>query len=97
MIIPAVKLQATAQTRLFTAFHQLETMHEKYRIFSFSASCYASLMQQNVNPVTLISKNDTPRIVKTLLVKTLKLYSQNLGIFRVTVLSSKWFSKNIAT
>ena len=58
---------------LCTTFHQLETMHENYHILNFSPSCYASVMQQHVNPATLISKKDTARGVKTLLVKTLKI------------------------
>ena len=47
-------------------------MHKNYHIFTFSPSCYALVMCQNVNPVTLSNKNDTARVLNTLLVKTLK-------------------------
>ena len=59
--------------RLLTTFHQLETMHEHYHIFTSSPSCYASVMKQNVNSTILISKKDIARIVKTSIVKTVKL------------------------
>ena len=63
-------------------------------------------MEQNVNPDILISKKDAVIIVETLLVKTLNFrqhYQKGtfhtrcfiLGIFRVTVLTSKRFEKNI--
>ena len=54
-----VKLQLPLQTRLLTTFHQLETMHENYHIFTSSPSCCASVMKQNVNSTILISKKDS--------------------------------------
>ena len=85
IIIPAGKLQATATNNVYylssiknnaylkiinyTFHNQLKIMHH---IFKFWPSCYASVMEQNLNPDTLISKKDAARIVETLLVKTLK-------------------------
>ena len=77
-------------------------------IFSlFHPPIHFSYVTQRKSSNTLISKKDTARIVKTLLVKTLKLQAglpvRNfpyifffLGIFRATILSSKCFAKNIA-
>ena len=87
--------------RLFTTFHQLETMHENYHISTFSPSCYASVKWQNVSQVTLNNKKDTARIVqwkpksRRLRYPNGTLPTHFLGIVRVTVLLSKCFEKNI--
>ena len=43
--MPAVKLQATASNgTIFTTFHLLEIMHEKYQFFTFHPPANASVM-----------------------------------------------------
>ena len=105
-----VNLQASVITGLFTTFHQFETIHENFNIFTSSPFCYTSVMKWNIiNPVTFISMKDMGRIMKTkfqvklqVLWFSLQLHQEGafstqrfLGIFKVPVFFRKCLEKTL--
>ena len=62
-IIAAVKLQASVTDEAI--YYLLETMHENYHIF-ISASCYATVIKQNVNSVKSIGMRGKASISENL-------------------------------
>ena len=91
IVIAAVKLRASVTNEAINYLSSIKDNHENYHIFTSSSSCYASVMKQSVNSIILNSKKDTARIVKTSIVKTVKLQAA----LSKKKLSRRIFSGNI--
>ena len=90
----AAKLQASVTNEAIYDLSSIRMMHENYHIFTSSPYCYASVMKENVNPVTYFSKKNIARVDNFLFKVELQALFYSLQLWQKGTSPTHFFSWN---